>query len=128
LPAAALCRWPISSTNLVALPPEAGPLRDYWLALDERRERPARIGAEAATPDETFESVATGHGIVLLAEGSTTVYARPGLVYRPVLDLSPCVLAIACRRGDRRAAVREFVQAAVAVAAEAEHEPALEAG
>jgi DNA-binding transcriptional LysR family regulator len=112
----------------VALPPEAGPLRDYWLALEERGDSPARIGAEAATPDETFESVATGHGVVLLAEGNATVYARPGLVYRPVLDLSPCQLAIAWRRGDRRAAVREFVKAAVEVAAKAEHEPALEAG
>jgi DNA-binding transcriptional LysR family regulator len=112
----------------IALPEEAGPLRDYWLALDGRHGRQAHIGAEAATPDETFEAVATGHGIVLLAEGNTTVYARPGLVYRPVLDLSPCQLVIAWRRGDRRAAVREFVQAAVEAAARAAREPALEAG
>src|SRR5687768_3775452 len=44
----------------VALPDDAGPLRAYWLALDERNGRPARIGAEAATPDEAFEAVATG--------------------------------------------------------------------
>lgn len=112
----------------IALPPEAGALRDYWLALDERGGRPAVIGGEAATPDETFESVATGHGVVLLAEGNTTVYARPGLVYRPVLDLTPCRLAIAWRRGDARGAVRGFVRAAVDVATRPEEAPVFETG
>jgi DNA-binding transcriptional LysR family regulator len=111
----------------VALPAEAGPLRDYWLALDARGGRPARVGAEAATPDETFEAVATGHGVVLIAEGNTTVYPRPGIVFRPVIDLEPCQLAIAWRRGDRRAAVRELVKASVEVATQT-HEPALQTG
>jgi DNA-binding transcriptional LysR family regulator len=110
----------------VAMPQEAGPLRDYWLALDERRGRPARIGAEAATPDETFEAVATGLGIHLLAEGNAAVYARPGIVCRPVIDLEPCRLAVAWRRDDRRDAVRELVRVA-AGAAEAELQ-ALEVG
>jgi DNA-binding transcriptional LysR family regulator len=101
----------------VALPEAAGPLRDYWLALDRREGRPVRIGAEAGTPDETFEAVAAGQAVVLLAEGNTTVYARPGIVYRPVVDLEPCQLAVAWRRGDRRTAVRQFVQASEEVAA-----------
>jgi DNA-binding transcriptional LysR family regulator len=105
----------------VALPEDAGPLRDYWLALDER-DGPPRIGAVAATPDETFEAVATGHGVVLIAEGNTTVYGRPGIVYRPVFDLEPCHLAVAWRRGDRRAAVRELVNAAAEAVARAEHQ------
>lgn len=102
----------------VALPPESGPLRDFWLAVDERRGRPVRVGAQAASPDEAFESVATGHGLVFLAEGNATVYARPGLAFLPVVDLSPCQLAIAWRRGDRRDAVRDFVGAAVDAAAQ----------
>jgi DNA-binding transcriptional LysR family regulator len=111
--------------RFIALPEEAGPLRDYWLALDERNGRPAKIGAEAATTDETFEAVATGHGVALIAEGNTTVYARPGIVYRPVIDLTPCELAVAWRRGDRRAAVRDLVR----VATEATARPAaLKAG
>ena len=32
----------------LALPPSAGPLRDYWLAVDARGGRPPRIGAEIA--------------------------------------------------------------------------------
>jgi DNA-binding transcriptional LysR family regulator len=51
----------------VALPPEAGVLRDHWLALEDRGDHPVRIGAEAGTADEAFEAVATGHGVVLLA-------------------------------------------------------------
>jgi DNA-binding transcriptional LysR family regulator len=109
----------------VALPEDAGPLRDYWLALDERGGRPAEIGAVAATPDETFEAVATGHGVVLIAEGNTTIYARPGIVYRPVIDLTPCELAVARRRGDRRAAVRDLVRVATEVTSPA---AALKAG
>jgi DNA-binding transcriptional LysR family regulator len=104
----------------VALPDEAGPLRDYWLALDERAGRPTRIAAEAATPDETFEAVATRHAVVLLAEGNTTVYARPGIVYRPVIDLAPCQLAVAWRRDERRAAVRDLVRASEEVAVQTE--------
>lgn len=112
----------------VALPAEAGPLRDFWLAVDSRGGHPPVIGAEASTPDETFEAVATGHGVVLLAEGNTTVYARPGLTYRPVLDLEPCWLAIAWRRGDRREAVHDFATAAAEVAAEARSETAVTTG
>jgi hypothetical protein len=37
----------------LALPESAGPLRDYWLALDARDGRPPRIGAEIASTDET---------------------------------------------------------------------------
>jgi LysR substrate binding domain len=101
----------------VALPEEAGALRAYWLALDARAGRPARIAAEAATPDETFEAVATGQGVVLMAEGNTTVYARPGIVFRPVTDLAPRRLAVAWRRGDRRAVVRSLVEVAAEIAA-----------
>jgi hypothetical protein len=83
---------------------------------------PARIGAVAASPDATFEAVASGHGVVLLAEGNTTVYRRPGIVYRPVVDLEPCQLAIARRRDDRRGAVRDLVKASMSVATQAEHD------
>jgi DNA-binding transcriptional LysR family regulator len=111
----------------VALPPEAGVLRDHWLAVDDRGGQPVRIGAEASTADEAFEAVATGHGVVLLAEGNVSVYARPGIVCRPVIGVQPSQLAIAWRRGDRRAALRDFVASAEA-AAESEQQEALEVG
>jgi DNA-binding transcriptional LysR family regulator len=110
----------------VALPVDAGALRDHWLALDDRGSHPVRIGAEASTADEAFEAVTTGRCVVLLAEGNVSVYARPGIVCRPVIGVRPSQLAIAWRRGERRAAVREFVAAAVDVAAENERQAALE--
>jgi DNA-binding transcriptional LysR family regulator len=112
----------------VALPPEAGALRDHWLALRDRGAHPVRIGAEARTADEAFEAVATGHGVALLAQGNASVYARPGIVCRPVVGVQPCQLAIAWRRDDHRAAVREFVGAAIEVAAESQRQRALEVG
>jgi DNA-binding transcriptional LysR family regulator len=96
----------------IALPPSAGVLRDYWLAVDDRRGHPIRIGAQAETPDETFEAVRARQGIVLLSEGNAELYARPGIVMRPVVDLSPAELAIAWRTGDRRPVIREFGEAA----------------
>ncbi len=43
----------------VALPVQTGPLREFWLATAERDGHPARIGAEAATPEETPRPEAT---------------------------------------------------------------------
>lgn len=96
----------------IALPPSAGVLRDYWLAVDERDGRPIRIGAQAETPDETFEAVRARQGVVLLSEGNAELYARPGVVTRPVVDLSPAELAVAWRAGDRRPEIGEFAEAA----------------
>jgi DNA-binding transcriptional LysR family regulator len=110
----------------VALPPEAGALRDHWLALEERGAHRVRIGAEARTADEAFEAVATGHGVVLLAEGNVSVYARPGIVCRPVVGVKPSRLGIAWRRGDQRTAVRDFVDTAVEVAVGTEQQETVE--
>ncbi len=95
----------------IALPDSAGPLRDAWLAVAERGGRPPIVGAVADTPDAVFEAVASGLGVVLLAAGNADLYARPGVVCRPVTGLSPAVLALAWRRSDRRPAVAAFVRA-----------------
>jgi DNA-binding transcriptional LysR family regulator len=96
----------------VALPPAAGVLRDYWLALDARDGQPVRIGAQAETPDEAFEAVAAEQGVTLLSAGNAELYARPGVVTRPVADLSPAALAVAWRADDERPIIREFVASA----------------
>ncbi|GAA4106425.1 LysR substrate-binding domain-containing protein [Actinomadura miaoliensis] len=95
----------------IALPATAGPLRDFWLALDARGGRPPRIGAEATAPDEVFEAVSSGLGVVLLAEGNTRLYQRPGVVCRPVRGLAPAELAVAWRADDTREITRLFVAA-----------------
>ncbi|WP_067835824.1 LysR family transcriptional regulator [Nocardia lijiangensis] len=93
----------------VALPSAAGPLRDHWLAIDARNGHPVRIGAEASGADETFEAIASGLGVTLVAEGNADLYCRPGLVYRPVDGLDPAELAVAWRSEDTRPATALFV-------------------
>ncbi|GAA3256402.1 LysR family transcriptional regulator [Nonomuraea helvata] len=94
----------------IALPPTAGPLRDFWLGLDARDDEPV-IGVTANTPEEVFEAVTSGLGVVLVAEGNATLYNRPGLVYRPVTGLPPGELAIAWREEDRSPQVAAFINA-----------------
>jgi DNA-binding transcriptional LysR family regulator len=87
-------------------------LRDYWLAVDERDGHPVRIGAEAETPDETFEAISAKQGVALLGAGPAQVYARPEIVTCPVIDVSNAEFAVAWRVGDERAVVQEFAEAA----------------
>ncbi|MCI2417821.1 LysR family substrate-binding domain-containing protein [Saccharopolyspora sp. K220] len=92
----------------IALPPEAGELRDFWLASDARGGRAPVIGAVAGSADEVFEAIAAGLGVVLLAEGNAKLYNRPGITTRPVIGLTPAELAIAWRTNDTRLAVQAF--------------------
>jgi LysR substrate binding domain len=96
----------------VALPPAAGVLRDHWLAVEHRNGHPVRVGAEAETPDETFEAVAAQPGVALLSAGNAETYARPGIVTRPVVDVGEAELAVAWQASDERAIVAEFADAA----------------
>jgi len=100
----------------LALPEEAGPARDFWLATAERHGRPARVALEVHTPDETFEAVASGVGVHLLAAGNAGIYTRPGVTCRPVRGLSRCELAVAWRDGEARPEVTAFVTACAAAA------------
>ncbi|MFF0527728.1 LysR family transcriptional regulator [Nocardia amikacinitolerans] len=93
----------------VALPRAAGPLRDHWLAIDARDGHPVRVGAEATGADETFEAIASGLGVALVAAGNADLYRRPGLVFRPVGGLEPAELAVAWRGDDSRSATALFV-------------------
>ncbi|MEU6714940.1 LysR family transcriptional regulator [Nonomuraea sp. NPDC046802] len=94
----------------IALPSAAGPLRDFWLAREARDDEPV-IGVTANTPEEVFEAVTSGLGVVLVAEGNATLYNRPGMTYRPVTGLPPGELAIAWRAEDRSPQVRAFIDA-----------------
>ncbi|REE95858.1 LysR family transcriptional regulator [Thermomonospora umbrina] len=95
----------------LALPETAGPLRDHWLALDARGDRPVTIGATVRNADEAFTAIEEGSGIVLLAAGNAAIYRRPGVRALPVTGLSPSELAIVWRPGDHRPALRDFIDA-----------------
>ncbi|MGC9535687.1 LysR family transcriptional regulator [Streptomyces sp. UG1] len=96
----------------LALPASAGPLRDYWLALEERGGRPPRIGAEIAGTEETYEALVAGLGVCLVAGGNAPLISLGGVVTRPVGGLSPSRYALAWRREDgRRPLVRAYAEA-----------------
>jgi DNA-binding transcriptional LysR family regulator len=100
----------LAGEPFVALPASAGPLRDFWLANDHRT-APATVAVTAETADETFEAVASGHGVALLAAGNAELYQRDDVVCRPVTGLSPSRLAVVWRTTDTREAVRVFTEA-----------------
>jgi DNA-binding transcriptional LysR family regulator len=95
----------------LALPEGAGPLRDYWLALDARAGRPPRIGAEINSTDETYEALLDGRGICLVAAGNAPLIALEGVITRPVRGVSPSRLALAWRADDHRPLVRDYARA-----------------
>lgn len=96
----------------LALPSSAGPLRDYWLALDERGGRAPRVGAEIAGTEETYEALAAGLGICLVATGNAHLITLGGVITRPVHGVSPSRYALAWRREDGgRPLVRAYAEA-----------------
>ncbi|MFB9830670.1 LysR family transcriptional regulator [Actinoallomurus acaciae] len=100
----------LADEAFIALPAAAGPARRFWLAADERQTAP-RIATEAETAEETFEAVASGLGVALLAAGNAEIYRRDDVVCRPVAGLSAGELAVAWRTNDDRQAIRVFVDA-----------------
>ncbi|MBK3575583.1 LysR family transcriptional regulator [Streptomyces sp. MBT65] len=101
----------------LALPADAGPLRDHWLALDERGGRAPRVGAEIAGTEETYEALVAGLGICLVATGNAHLITLGGVTTRPVRGLSPSRYALAWRREDGgRPLVRAYAEAGRLVA------------
>ncbi|WP_327401534.1 LysR family transcriptional regulator [Streptomyces sp. NBC_01288] len=96
----------------LALPSNAGPLRDHWLALDERGGRLPRIGAEIASTEETYEALVAGLGVCLVATGNAHLITLGGVITRPVHGISPSRYALAWRREDGgRPLVRAYAEA-----------------
>jgi DNA-binding transcriptional LysR family regulator len=79
----------------LALPTTAGPLRDHFLALEERKGHPIRIAAEINDTEATYEAVASGIGICLLAAGNAPIFDRGDVTMLPVHDLGPSELVLA---------------------------------
>ncbi|WP_354643524.1 LysR family transcriptional regulator [Kitasatospora camelliae] len=76
--------------EFVAGPREAAFWRDFWLAAEERRGHPVRIGAVAHNADEWLTAVACGQGIGFAPRSMSQLAPRPDVVHRPVRGLSPC--------------------------------------
>lgn len=93
----------------VALPPEAGAQRDFWLAAEARGGRAPVVGGVARSPDEAFEMVAGGVGVALVSSGNADIYRREGLAFRAVDGVGGCELAVAWRAGERRPEVLALI-------------------
>ncbi|MCX5200453.1 LysR family transcriptional regulator [Streptomyces sp. NBC_00237] len=96
----------------LALPDSAGPLRDYWLATDARKGVAVRVGAVVGGPDETYEALVAGQGVVLVAAGNAASLLRGDVVAVPVRGVTPSRFALAWRRDDIRPLVRAYARAA----------------
>jgi DNA-binding transcriptional LysR family regulator len=107
----------------LALPENAGPLRDHWLALDERGGHPVRIAATINDPEETYEAVAAGVGICLLAAGNAPIFARGDVVMPQVSDLSPSELVLAWHERHRPPLLEAFVATCQQVVADTRNPP-----
>jgi DNA-binding transcriptional LysR family regulator len=99
----------------VAATTETGWWRDYWLATAERQGHPVRIGYATDQPDAWLTAIANGYGVALTPESAARYYARPGITYRPVTDVSPSQVCVAWPpANDTNPVVRDFVQCCLA--------------
>ncbi len=71
---------------IVCAPLTAGTWRDYWLAMDVRKNRPPKIAAVAATYEAETTCIARGLGISFTTASVARLYDRPGIVYVPITD------------------------------------------
>ena len=97
----------------VAAPAETGGWRDWWLAADEREGHPVRIGAVTDTgqPDDWLAAIANGGGVALAPESAARYYARPGVTYRPVTEVSPSQVGVAWPPpADTSPVIQDFVR------------------
>ncbi|MFI5551138.1 LysR family transcriptional regulator [Streptomyces sp. NPDC051738] len=102
----------LADEPFLAMPASAGPLRDYWLALEERGGRAPRVGAEIASTEETYEALVAGLGVCLVAAGNAPLITLGGVVTRPVRGVSPSRYALAWRAEDGgRPLVRAYAEA-----------------
>jgi DNA-binding transcriptional LysR family regulator len=102
----------------LALPESAGALRDHFLALDARGDHPVRVAATINDTEETYEAVAAGVGVCLLAAGNAPILARGDVVMPVVDDLPPSELVLAWHERQRPPLLEAFVETCAAVVAD----------
>jgi DNA-binding transcriptional LysR family regulator len=83
--------------------------RDFWLASSHRAGVAPLLGPEVRTVEEQLTATAIGGYVSLTPESVAAYYPRPAIRYVPVDDVEPSEIAIAWRRDDDRASLREFV-------------------
>lgn len=92
-----------------------GVWRDYWLANDYRSNQPANVTFEASTVESELQAVAAGKGISITAESTSKYYSRPGVVFKTIVDMRECVMAVGYRDRQNRL-VDDFISVVKRVA------------
>ena len=64
--------------------------------------------------DGLIEAVAAGLGVAVTLSPAVEALGSGRVVFRSVRGLEPLEFWVACRQGDQRAAVRDFLRAAIA--------------
>ncbi len=82
---------------VIAAPSRDPVWRDYWILGPERGGEPPNVVQQAATFDAELQAVAAGHGISITTAAAGRYYARPGVRFVEIEDLSPCHVALAWR-------------------------------
>lgn len=88
--------------------PGGGIWRDYWLATGYRGGRAPNVVLEVATVESELQAVATGKGISISADSTAKFYSRPGVEFRVIADMAPCVIGIGYRDTSNRL-LAEFI-------------------
>jgi DNA-binding transcriptional LysR family regulator len=69
--------------------------RDFWLAMNHRRGKPAKLGHTTTSLDKFIQLVVAGEVVGLAAAWVEPVFSRPGVRFVPVIDVEPAVTALA---------------------------------
>ncbi|MFE9445485.1 LysR family transcriptional regulator [Streptomyces sp. NPDC006602] len=91
-------------------------LADLGLRPDEAHRYIDEVRSKGQDLAQLLTLVGLGEAVALLPSSVADRYPRPGVVYRPVQDAPPAVLAVAWPQQSRSRATAALVRAAVAVA------------
>ncbi|MFH0172726.1 LysR family transcriptional regulator [Streptomyces cacaoi] len=94
-------------------------LADLGLRPDEAHRYIDEVRGRGQDLAQLLTMVGLGEVVALLPASVADRYPRPGVVYRPVLDAPPAVLAVAWPQQSRSTATAALVRAAVSVAEDA---------
>jgi DNA-binding transcriptional LysR family regulator len=86
------------------------PCRDYWIAQEHRGGERPRIGGEAFTVQDVLSAVAHLGLVTTAGRSIPRSFPLPGVAFAGVGDLSPIILAVAVRAGERRPMVTDFIE------------------
>ncbi len=96
----------LAGAPMVAMPPGAGAMRDYWLGGGIIAD--VSVAVEATSGDESYEAVASGLGLALVPAYHAPGYPRDGVSFIPVEGLPECELYVVWRADEARAEVTDL--------------------